>query len=64
MAFKQGKGESAKDGPGRDLDEDRVKSKLEDKVSKGKKEEKGGVFWKMLKDGLTSSNWSVQFRTS
>ena len=50
-------------------DGDRVKSKLEVKEKGrrgkgGKKKRKEGIFWRSLRDGLTSQNWSIRFKTS
>ncbi len=57
------------DEEGEEDDGERVKSKLEVKLKKqkgkaGKKKRKEGIFSRSLKDGLTSQNWSIRFKTS
>lgn len=55
---------------GEGYDEDYVRSKhgaSGDPVHVGKEKEKeseGGLFWKTLRSGLTSSSWSTRYRTS
>jgi len=71
----EGEGLEEKEEGGEEVDDgERVKSKLEgkdkkrhDKGSKKKKKKKKkdeDIFSKLLRDGLTSHNWSIRFRTS